>query len=305
MPSTNEINAKNLVKKADGFMKPSMLRWKPDFNQAAEMYESAARTYRASNAYEDASNAEEKCADANIHVGNYWHAGKALERATEMVVKSANTSGEEVLALAERASEAYIQANRSQVAAESMSRAAKLLEEKDPATAVALLNLCVEMLGDDGKDVYATEHHRRICGLLLQMERYQDAATACLKFAQSCSVAGQTHSLAKAYLCAVVAMLYEGDGEGAQSTFSDVHEVPGFENSDERQTAYNLLEAYRSANTENIKRAVADSQCVRFLDVAFARLAAKLPNPKHELANLAVKMGVALDGEDTDDDNLT
>ena len=57
MASTNEINAKNLVKKADGFMKPSMLRWKPDFDKAIELYEEAARAYRGSNNFVMAADA--------------------------------------------------------------------------------------------------------------------------------------------------------------------------------------------------------------------------------------------------------
>ena len=103
MASTNEINAKNLVKKADGFMKPSMLRWKPDFDKAIELYEEAARAYRGSNNFVMAADAEERSAEAHTRLDDYWHAAKALERGTEALARCEPIKGEAVLAMAERA----------------------------------------------------------------------------------------------------------------------------------------------------------------------------------------------------------
>ena len=143
--------------------------------------------------------------------------------------------GGAVLQMAERANEAYVMANRTQVGAESLSRAARLLETSDMKTSAALLMLCVENLEEDGKDVYASDHHKQLGATLVRAERYQDAAEACVKYGASCARAGQMNSLAKAYLSAIIALLYDGDGVGAQATFNDVHEVPGFDKSEERE----------------------------------------------------------------------
>ena len=301
MSSTNEINAHQLVTKADAFMKPSLTRWKPDYDQAAGLYAEAARLYRGSSNYAASAIAEEKSAEASIKLTNHWDAGKALERAVECVVKKAPIDGATVLALAERAAEAYTSANRVQVGAEAMSRASRLVEDNDILTSTALLRRSLEIFTDDGKDLYAGEHHRRLCALLTRTGEYADAAEACLKYGESCARAGQVHSLAKAYLSAIVALLYSGDGVGAQSTYADVCEIPGFETSEERETAYKLLGAYRDANVDEIKTTVAQSSCVRFLDVTFAKLAAKLPNVAHDARDVAAAMGGA-DGDATDDD---
>jgi 26S proteasome regulatory subunit T4 len=138
---------------------------------------------------------------------------------------------------------------------------------------------------------------------LVRAERYQDAAEACVKYGASCARADQTHSLAKAYLSAIIALLYDGDGVGAQATFNDVHELPGFDKSEERETAYRLLTAYRAADADKIKYAIEDSSCARFLDIVFSRLARKLPNPKHELGAVATKMGADLPTGDTTDED--
>lgn len=303
MSNTNEIYAKNLMKRADARMKPSLMRWKPNYDEAIELYEDAARAYRASNNFKMACEAEEKSADANVRLDNYWHAGKALERATELLTKCEPLDGGAVLQMAERANDAYVMANRTQVGAESLSRAARLLETSDTKMSAALLMLCVENLQEDGKDVYASDHHKQLGATLVRAERYQDAAEACVKYGASCARAGQMNSLAKAYLSAIIALLYDGDGVGAQATFNDVHELPGFDKSEERETAYRLLTAYRAADADKIKYAIEDSSCARFLDIVFSRLARKLPNPKHELGAVATKMGADLPTGDTTDED--
>ena len=306
MPSTNEINAKHLVKKADGFMKPSMLRWKPDFDKAIELYEEAARVYRGSNNFVMAADAEERSAEAHTRLDDYWHAAKALERGTEVLARCDPVNGEAVLAMAEHACESYALADRAQAGADALGRAAKAIETKDPKTSVALLRRSVEIYSEEGKDSAAQDHHRRLGAMLLQMEEYQDAADACMKYAESCSRAGQMHSLSKAYLSAIIALLYDGDGLNAQATFNDIHEVPGFDKSEEREVAYKLLSAYRETNIDNIKYAIEKGSCVRFLDVAFARLATRLPNASHDLGDTAQKMGVEFTDEGADGgDDLT
>lgn len=304
MPSTNEINARKTAEKADAFMKPSLTRWKPDYDRAVDLYAEAARLYRASGDYAAATIVEEKSAEASLLLTNYWDAGKTFERACESAVKKIPMDGAAVLALAERAAEAYASANRVQVGAEAMSRASRLVEDSDLFTSTALLRRSLEIFEEDEKDLYAGEHHRRLCAQLTRTGEYADAAEACLKYAESCSRAGQSNSLAKAYLSAIVALLYSGDGIGAQSTYADVCEIPDFEKSEERETAYKLLNAYRDADVEAIKSTVAQSSCLRFLDVAFTRLAAKLPNVAHDVARVAAEMGGQGKAGDTTDEDV-
>lgn len=283
-----------------------MLRWKPDFDKAIELYEEAARAYRGSNNFVMAADAEERSAEAHTRLDDYWHAAKALERGTEALARCDPVNGEAVLAMAERACESYALADRAQAGADALGRAAKAIETKDSKTSVALLRRSVEIYSEEGKDSAAQDHHRRLGATLLQMGEYQDAADACMKYAESCSRAGQMHSLSKAYLSAIIALLYDGDGLNAQATFNDIHEVPGFDKSEEREVAYKLLSAYRETNIDNIKYAIEKGSCVRFLDVAFARLATRLPNASHDLSDMARKMGVEFADEGADGgDDLT
>ena len=55
---------------------------------------------------------------------------------------------------------------------------------------------------------------------------------------------------------------------------------------------------------EAIKSTVAQSSCLRFLDVAFTRLAAKLPNVAHDVARVSAEMGGQGKAGDTTDEDV-
>ena len=84
----------------------------------------------------------------------------------------------------------------------------------------------MEVFSEEGKDKVVLQIITTgLSAILLHMGEYQDAADACMKYAESCSRAGQMHSLSKAYLSAIIALLYDGDGLNAQAAFNDIHEV--------------------------------------------------------------------------------
>lgn len=88
-----------------------------------------------------------------------------------------------------------------------------------------------------------------------------------------------------------VSVLFGGEVVDAQATYADCSEVPNFQSSEEQKTAYALLNAYRDADVEAVKSAVAKSASVGFLEAPFARVAKKLPKPGHDLKAMSIRMG--------------
>jgi hypothetical protein len=132
MSNTNEIYAKNLMKRADARMKPSLMRWKPDLRRGNSNSTKTppARTERRITSKWRAK-AEEKSADGDRYdlmiTGtrvNHW------KRATELLTKCEPLDGGAVLQMAERANEAYVMANRAQAGAESLSRAGEIVRNE-------------------------------------------------------------------------------------------------------------------------------------------------------------------------------
>jgi 26S proteasome regulatory subunit T4 len=190
---------------------------------------------------------------------------------------------DETVSYAQRACEAYVSAGRAQRGAECLGKCAKFMDESKPDASARLLNAAIEMLEDDDKHVYAANYYRDLSVVLMRQEKHAEAAETMVRFGGSCDATGAANAQRKAYLSAVVALLFDGDGVGAQATYTDVCEVPAFVGSEEQRVAYKLLDAYR-------EKADA-SQELTFLEAPFARAAKKLPLPKHDLKAISVKMG--------------
>ena len=159
----------------------------------------------------------EKCAEANERTGNDWHAGKHLEQCAQLAKDL--KQHDQVVAYAERACAAYVSAGRAQRGAECLGKTARLIDEAAPDDAYALAIKACTMLEDDDKASYARDFYSLAGAIRMRQEMFAEAAETMLRFGASCD-AGEAHaSLRKAYLSAIVAHLYAGDGAEAQSCY--------------------------------------------------------------------------------------
>ena len=159
----------------------------------------------------------EKCAEANERTGNDWHAGKHLEQCAQLAKDL--KAHDQVVAYAERACAAYVSAGRAQRGAECLGKTARLIDEAAPDNAYALAIKACTMLEDDDKASYARDFYSLAGAIRMRQEMFAEAAETMLRFGASCD-AGEAHaSLRKAYLSAIVAHLYAGDGAEAQSCY--------------------------------------------------------------------------------------
>lgn len=139
--------------------------------------------------------------------------------------------------------------------------------------------------------MYAQDLFRTAGSIKMRQEKFQEASDVMLRFGACCDVTDSAPNLCKAYLSAIIALLYAGDGVGAQATYADVSGVPNFQGSEEQRTCYGLIDAFRDADVTQIQRVVERSSTAAFLEPPFARAAKKLPRPGVDLKALSVKMG--------------
>jgi 26S proteasome regulatory subunit T4 len=285
-------DADAILKRADKKMTTTLTRWKPDFEAAATLYEEAAGLLRARGRKRDALLAYEKCAEANERCDNDWHAGKHLEQCATLA-RDVGADAADVVAYAERACASYVTSGRAQRGAECLGKIAGLLADPHPDAAATLYETAVTMLEDEDKQIYAADLFRSYAAVRMRQGRHADAADVMLRFGAACDAAGQLASQRKAYLSAVVAMLYDGQGADAQATYRDVSDIPNFQDCDEHRVAYELIAAYRDADADAIRDAVErkHAAALEFLEPAFARAAKKLPLAKHNLRDISEAMG--------------
>ena len=105
----------------------------------------------------------------------------------------------------------------------------------------------------------------------------------------------------KAYLAAIIVWLYAEDVVEANSTYQDLMGIDAFLESEEGAAAENLLRAYSTGDSEQVKSLVEKGQVYRHIDTAVARLAKKLP--VGNVTDMAEKLnGGAISQIDVDDD---
>lgn len=92
--------------------------------------------------------------------------------------------------------------------AEALSRCAKMIDEKDGDAAAHLFLRACEMLEDEDKHVYTADHFRAAGAVRMRQEKWAEAAEVMMRFGAACDVSGSKQSQCKAYLSAVVALLY-------------------------------------------------------------------------------------------------
>lgn len=305
--------AEALEKKARKATETRLFKWKPDFDLAAAHYEEAAGVWKGARQPARAKLAHEHAAEAHEQLGNPWSAARQLE-ASAACAKDAGEGVQQVVDLWRRASQCYAEAGRGQRAAEALAAGGRAVQDASPEFASALFLDAVEIFEEEDKHAYAGDAFRSAVALHLKAKRPADAVATLLRFAQSCEKAGQTASLAKAYVSAVLVWLDAGDAAEAEMTYADIAEVPAFSRSDEAAAAWQLLDAVRDGDAAALKAAVKKNHCLDHLDQAFVRIARGLPSPGTDLAAMSAQLkkggGVTEDefprgGGDDDEDDLT
>ena len=156
----------------------------------------------------------EKCAEANERTGNDWHAGKHLEQCAQLARDLAlHDRGGRLRRTRVRGLRVR---RRAQRGAECLGKIARLIDEAAPDEAY---DLCVHARCSRTTARLPTRADFYSLGRRLSRDapgQFEDAAETMFRFGASCDAANAHASLRKAYLSAVVAQLYAGNGAEAQ-----------------------------------------------------------------------------------------
>ncbi|GBF87878.1 gamma-soluble NSF attachment protein [Raphidocelis subcapitata] len=272
--------AEHHMRKANKLWAPSIfeLRLKPDWEGAAPLYEKAALAYKQAGDLEKSRAAYERAAMSQEKIGSTWHAAKHLETASQISKDLGDWA--QVAEFARQAASAFAQAGRPTAGADALSRGAKQLEEASPSDAHALYSEALDMYEVDGKEGQASDVFRQAAACLVRNGKFSDAAALLMRFGQACESVNARSSQCKAYLGAVVALLYAGDAREAwqaRVVFQDALAVDAFSGSEEAFAADALFLAYAGGAADAVRGVVQSKAPFRQLDTALGRLAAKLP----------------------------
>jgi len=173
----------------------------------------------------------------------------------------------------------------------------------------------VATAAEDGKDFLSLDIYRDSINSCIRGGLLSDASEILMKYALACSRSGALNAQCKAYLAAVVVLLYQGDVRAAWEAYQNAMTVDDFAKSDEAFATDDLFQAYAYGHPEGILELVKAKVCFQYMETAVAQLARKLPcgNFPEQARFVADQLGVGAEdmyggvaaGLDPDLDDLT
>ncbi|CAG4977731.1 unnamed protein product [Colias eurytheme] len=261
-------------KAAEKYLKTGLLKWKPDFDSAADEYSQAAQCYRISREMKKSMECHMKASELYEKNRAFFHAAKAIENA--IIVSKELTSPEELYNMACNSSNLYQQHGSGDAGANVLDKVAKIIEERTPELAVKLFQQAADVSSVESSQHQGTEYISKASRLLVKLERFDEAVDSLRREIGFHLEGGNTAAVGRLTVAIVMVQLARGDAVAAEKAYKEwgnYCEMP------EMQTLEMLLQAYDEEDREAAIRALA-SPFIRSMDVEYARLANSIPLPE-------------------------
>ncbi|KAE8749300.1 hypothetical protein FOCC_FOCC004007 [Frankliniella occidentalis] len=250
------------------FLKTSLLKWRPDYDSAADEYNRAATCFRNARSFQQCKDCLFKAADC------YKQNRSCLEQAMLMSRDLGNLL--EVASLAEKACSLYQQHGSSESGALALDKAAKIIEEQHPEEALKLNQHAADVAMTENNVRQSAEFVGKVSRILVKLKRYDQAADAIRREMGLHEQSEHVPAIGRLAVALVLVQLARGDYVAAEKAFKEwgnCCEAP------EVQTLEMLLQGFDEEDSDTVKRAL-NSPFIKHMDVEYARLARELPLPQ-------------------------
>ncbi|XP_057370935.1 gamma-soluble NSF attachment protein-like [Daphnia carinata] len=273
----------DLVQQAEKYLKTSLLKWKPDYELAADSYNKAATCFKTAKELHKAKDCLYKASDCYKQTKAYFSAAKSLDQAILLLKELQDWK--EISTIAHKACQLFQEHGSPDTAALLLDKSAKIIEPHLPEDALVLYKRAMEVVMVEDRPRQASEFASRAGRLLVRLGRYEDAINMLSK-EMNYHIAGENPAAVGRVLVAVV-MLHLAR-EDVIAAGKAIQEWGGNGQQEELQVAMNLHHAFDSEDAQAAERALADP-FIRHMDVEYAKLTRSVPLPKglSELENAA------------------
>ncbi|KAG6456305.1 gamma-soluble NSF attachment protein isoform X1 [Manduca sexta] len=272
--STKLQEAQEHYKVAEKCMKTSFLRWKPDYDSAADEYSQAAQCYRIARDLKNSKECHMKASECYKNNRSLFHAAKALESA--MIVSKEFSTPQEVYEMATESASLYQQHGSGDSGANVLDKAGKILEENAPELAFKLFQQAADVSSSESSQHQGSEYISKSSRILVRLERYDEAVDSIRREIGFHQEAGNMGALGRLTVAIVLVQLARGDPVAAEKAYK---EWGNNCESSEMHTIEQLLQAFDEEDREMAKKALT-CPFIRSMDVEYARLAAAIPLPE-------------------------
>uniref|UniRef100_A0A8D9BLD3 Gamma-soluble NSF attachment protein n=1 Tax=Cacopsylla melanoneura TaxID=428564 RepID=A0A8D9BLD3_9HEMI len=261
------------VRSAEKHLKTSLLKWKPDYDSAADDYSKAATCFKGARLFHQCKEYLLKASNCYSSNKSSFHAAKCLEQAILMCKELNDLS--DVDDLASQAATLFLEQGNREAASTVLDKGAKCLEELKPDASLRLYSRAAEVAHGEDSYKQAAEYISRAARLCVRIKEFDKAADLIRQEIGFHQEAEQLLPIGRLAVALVLVQLARGDTVAAEKAFKEwgnCCEAP------EVQTLEKLLQSFDEEDGEGARAALNDP-FIKHMDVEYSRLARDLPLP--------------------------
>ncbi|XP_037797832.1 gamma-soluble NSF attachment protein-like [Penaeus monodon] len=262
------------VREAEKSLKTSLLKWKPDYDVAADEYNAAATCYKTAKQYTQCRECLLKAVEYYKLNRSFFSAAKCLDQA--VLISKEMGDLDNVFKFCERAACMYQEHGVPDTGALSLDKGAKIIEQQLPEKALHLYEHAVDIVMIEDRPRQAAEYQSKVTRINVKLQKY-DAATDSIRREIGYHQASENNpAIGRLAVALVLVQLARGDPVAAEKAF---REWGAYCDQEEVSTLEMLIQAFDEEDGDMARKAL-NSPFIKHMDVEYAKLARSLPIPK-------------------------
>lgn len=266
--------AQEHIKAAEKFLKTSFLKWKPDYDSAADEYSQAAQCFRIARSLSNCKESHLKASECYMKNKSFFHAAKALENA--IIASKDVTTSEELYKMAEESCSLYQQHGSGDAGANILDKTGKIIEHTSPELALKLFQHAADVSSTESGEHQAAEYISKASRILVKLGMYDQATDSLRREIGFHQEHGATGAIGRLTVAIVLVQLAREDLVAAEKVYK---EWGNNCEAAEMHIIEQLLAAYDEEDRDAAKSALA-SPFIRHMDVEYSKLAQMVPLPE-------------------------
>jgi len=265
------------IKEAEKNLKTGFMKWKPDYDLAADEYNSAATCYKTIRQHKECRECLMKAAENYKINRSFYSAAKCLDQAA-LISKELNDY-EAVFKLCERSATMHQEHGTPDTAALCLDKGAKIIEAHLPEQALHMYSHAVDIVMTEDRPRQASEFQCKVSRLLVKLKQFDAASDAIRRemgFHQQAGGSENSGQIGRLAVCLVLVQLARGDHIAAEKAY---REWGSYCEAEECNTVEMIIQAYDEDDGDLAVKAL-KSPFITHMDVEYAKLARSIKTPQ-------------------------
>jgi tetratricopeptide (TPR) repeat protein len=211
--------ANECYNRAEKYLKTGFLKWRPDYDNAANEYSRAATCFKSVRMQDKCLDAHLKAADCYLKNRSYFSAAKSYEQSA--IVSKEMDDWNSVIKYLEESSRLFREHGVPDTAALTLNRGAQMIESKYPEKAAEWYCQSSEVTMLEDRPRQAAEYANKAVRIYLKLKLYDSAVDWIKKAINYLIEAEDNQACGRLVVCLILVQLARDDIVAAQKAFQE------------------------------------------------------------------------------------